>query len=480
MYQKVPAIDGGGMGMGASHHLLEDRQAMKIAKTSIPAAFALAATALSALVQTASASSLPVPRAEGWLVKSYDQVAAPAASKSNQSEVVALKTIVAKRSAEDIDRFHWWAAGGPAHRWNEIILNETQEGFVTVPFATRHLALFHAALDDAIAAARHHSKAKTRGEPARVDAALKASDPSAAASVSEHAAAAAAAADVLGYLFPSRAAHFSAKAEEAIQARLLAGAELPHEVAAGRAIGQSVAALAIARGKADGSDVKWSGSVPQGDGYWKGTNPAAPQAANWQTWVLASPSEFRPAPPPAFDSEQTKAALSELKNFTRTPKSNHRATYWEVHGGARVHNLWNDIARTKLLETGASPATASRVLAALNIALSDAGIACWDAKYTYWYIRPPQLDSELKPLFPPPGHPSYPAAHGCFSTAAATVLAGVFTLDRGQMLALGKEAAEARVWAGIHYRFDIDAGQELGRKVGERALERAFAAPRTN
>ncbi len=59
------------------------------------------------------------------------------------------------------------------------------------------------------------------------------------------------------------------------------------------------------------------------------------------------------------------------------------------------------------------------------------------------------------------------------------MLAGAFQHDRDQLLALGKEAAEARIWAGIHYRFDIDAGQEIGRKVGERALERAFAA-RTN
>ena len=106
--------------------------------------------------------------------------------------------------------------------------------------------------------------------------------------------------------------------------------------------------------------------------------------------------------------------------------------------------------------------------------------ACWDAKYAYWYIRPPQLDAELKSLFPPPNHPSYPAAHGCYSTAAATVLAGVFPQDRERLLALGKEAAEARIWAGIHYRFDIDAGQEIGRKVGEKALERAFSAARSD
>ena len=127
----------------------------------------------------------------------------------------------------------------------------------------------------------------------------------------------------------------------------------------------------------------------------------------------------------------------------------------------------------------ASPAIAGRVLAALNIAIADAGVACWEAKYTYWYIRPPQLDAELKTVFAAPNHPSYPAAHGCFSTAGATVLAGTFQQDREKMLTIGREAAEARTWAGIHYRFDIDAGQEMGRKVGERALDRAFVA-RTN
>jgi membrane-associated phospholipid phosphatase len=86
------------------------------------------------------------------------------------------------------------------------------------------------------------------------------------------------------------------------------------------------------------------------------------------------------------------------------------------------------------------------------------------------------VDPELKTVFPAPNHPSYPAAHGCFSTAAAVVLAGVFPQDRARLLALGKEAAEARVWAGIHYRFDIDAGQEIGRKVAEKTLERSFGA----
>jgi membrane-associated phospholipid phosphatase len=129
----------------------------------------------------------------------------------------------------------------------------------------------------------------------------------------------------------------------------------------------------------------------------------------------------------------------------------------------------------KLLESGRAVQDGARILAALNIAMADAGTACWDAKYAFWFVRPPQLDAELKSLFPPPNHPSFPAAHGCYSTAAATVLADVFPQDKERLLALAKEAAEARVWAGIHYRFDIDAGQELGRKVGEKVLSRMLA-----
>ena len=438
------------------------------------AAAAIAAILLASPAHAADESGIPAARAEGWLVQSYGQIAIAAAPKNNAEERAALKAITAKRTADDLARFRWWATGGSVHRWNEVMLDELQEGFVTLPLAARHLALFHAALDDAVAVARHNARA---ARPATVDVAL--SGPGAKpTSPSEHAAAAAAAAEILAYFFPARAALIAARAEEAMQVRLRAGVEFPAEIAAGRTIGQKIAALAIARGKADRSDAKWSGNGPEGPGKWKGTNPIAPLAGTWQTWVLAQANEFRPPAPPAFDSEQIKADLNELKTFARTPKSNHRATYWEVHGGARAHTLWNEIARTKLLEHGASAQASSRVLAAVNIALADVGTACWEAKYTYWHIRPAQLDAELKTVFPAPNHPSYPAAHGCYSTAAATVIAAMFPHERDRVLALGKEAAEARVWAGIHYRTDINAGQELGRKVAERTLERAFG-PRT-
>lgn len=444
-----------------------------IAGTVAVAFAAVAAISHSPTVRASDGATAAVPRPDGWVVKSIQQFDAPAPLKSVAKEQAALKALVAKRTPGDLARFQWWATGGPVYRWNEILLDEMQEAFVTLPLAARHLALFHAALDDAVAIAESQRRMPARADHVAADAAIK-SAPN-AVNPSAYAAAAAAAADVLAYLFPERAAIHAARAEEAIQTRLVAAVELPSDVAAGRAIGQRVAALAIARGRSDGSDAKWTGSVPEGAGKWKGANPIAPLAPTWQPWVLAHAAEFRPSAPPSVDSDAVQTALNELKTFARTPKTNHRAIYWEVHGGARAHTLWNEIARTKLLEQGAPPAMASRVLAALNIAFSDAGIACWDAKYAYWYIRPSQFDSELRPLFPPPSHPSYPAAHGCFSTAAATVLAHVFPQDRERLLALGREAAEARIWAGIHYRFDIDAGQELGRKVAQKTIVRAFA-----
>jgi membrane-associated phospholipid phosphatase len=417
------------------------------------------------------------PHSQGWLVSSPSEIKI-AAPPDAAAELAELKAIVAKRSDADLMRLRWWEAGGPTYRWNELALAAMLEDFVTLPLAARHLALLHAAMDDAVAIAWANKRAFRRPRPGELDPSLAPAlgtvkGPSYPSDV---AAAATAASDVLGYLLPARAQAFSAQAEEAMQSRLQAGVEYPSDVAAGREIGRKVAALAIARGKADGSDGKWTGSVPQGPGRWQGTAPIGATTPTWQPWVLARAEEFRPPAPPAFDADQTKADLAELKSFARAPRTNHRAIYWEVFGGARAHVLWNEIARLKLLEYGEvfdAPA-AARALAALNIAFADACVACWDAKLAYWHIRPSQLDADLKPLFAPPNHPSYPAAHGCLSTAAAVVLARVFPADRERLLALGKEAAEARIWAGIHYRYDIDAGQELGRKVADKTLARAF------
>ena len=88
-------------------------------------------------------------------------------------------------------------------------------------------------------------------------------------------------------------------------------------------------------------------------------------------------------------------------------------------------------------------------------------------------IRPFQLDPDVKPLFPTPNHPSYPAAHGCSSTAEAVILGYLFPRDAAPLAALAEEANESRMWAGIHYRSDIVAGAALGRAVVEKVIGRA-------
>ncbi len=420
-------------------------------------------------------------RDRGWLVESvsalHDGKPAPKPSRADSRELAA---IVARRSTDDIERARWWDAAAPAYRWNQIAVEEMLDAFVTTTPAIRSLALLHTAIDDAMAAAAT-MKASHRGQrpdPLDRSAGIASRTPAPSSSASGHAAAATAAADVLGHLMPASAMTFQARAEEAMQGRLLAGMDSAGQVAAGRGIGRKAAALAIERAKSDGFDAKWSGSVPQGPGCWKSSTaaPIAPLAGTWKPWVLERSDDVRPPAPPAADSETVKAALAELKNIERTPAAIHRAVYWELFGGARAYALWNETARTKLLEHRLiyDAASAARILATLNVAYHDATIACFEAKYAYWFIRPSQLDADLKTIFPAPNHPSYPAAHACLSTAAATVLARVFPSDATRLLAMADEAGASRLWAGIHYRFDVEAGATLGRKVADKALKRAF------
>ncbi len=96
------------------------------------------------------------------------------------------------------------------------------------------------------------------------------------------------------------------------------------------ALGRQVAVLVIARGKSDGTDAKWTGSVPTGPGKWTGTNPILPMAGTWKPWVLSLPGEFRPGPPVAYDSSEKVAELAEIKSFPRTPQTNNEALFWEA------------------------------------------------------------------------------------------------------------------------------------------------------
>lgn len=370
--------------------------------------------------------------------------------------------------------------GGTSYRWNQVAVEEALRANLNANLASRRLALLHTALADAMVAAWDSKYAHNRPRPAVSDPAWQTAvaTPPSPSYPDEHAVAGAAAAAVLGEVFPQRAAEFTRLAEEAGRLHLLAGVAYPSDVAAGAELGRQVAAVALERGRRDRSDQPWTGSVPTGPGLWSGTNPVLPQAGTWVPWLLTSGSEFRPAPPAAHDSPERAAEMAGLRAFQRTPKTNSDASFWEyAAGGLRNYQYWNAHVGRLMLEYGqaANAPRVARAYALAQAAFYDAGVACWDAKYAYWTIRPFQLDRDFRTVVPTPNHPSYPAAHTCYSMTSALVLGHLFPRDAAALAALARESGDSRVWAGIHYPSDVVAAQQIAVGVAGRAIERARA-----
>jgi hypothetical protein len=126
-------------------------------------------------------------------------------------------------------------------------------------------------------------------------------------------------------------------------------------------------------------------------------------------------------------------------------------------------------------KTDQNPPRAARVYALVGAVLYDAFIASNDGKFAYWYLRSHQLDPEIKPLFPVPNFPGYPSNNSTLSTARCEVLAYLFPTRAEFIRKVGKEAGDSRIWAGIHYEMDNQAGVELGKAVAQKFVEWAKA-----
>jgi membrane-associated phospholipid phosphatase len=192
-----------------------------------------------------------------------------------------------------------------------------------------------------------------------------------------------------------------------------------------------------------------------------------------RAWLLDSASQFRPGPPPAYGSPIFQAALEEVRRVARerTPEQTGIAQRWNA---ADPWARWNETASAALLRHRVSNAEAARVLAVLNVAASDAVIACFEAKYYYWTIRPSQADTTLvlADSVTLPNFPSYPSGHACSAGAFDAVLGHFLPQDRAEFTRIAEEQAMSRLYGGIHYRFDNDGGLALGRVVARHAVER--------
>lgn len=458
----------------------------RTATAAILAVIVVMAAAGSAGAQpSASASERIEPRAgtwRTWVLSSGSQfrLPPPPDAAATGGELDGLRRMVAARDTEARERIGWWDAVAPSYRWNQVAVEEALRANISTSIASRRLALLHTALADAMVAAWDSKYAHNRSRPAGADPTFQAaiSTPASPSYPDEHAVAGAVAAAVLAELYPQRAAEFNRLAEEAGRMRLLAGVAFPSDVAAGTELGRQVAAVALERGRRDRSDQPWTGTVPGAPGLWNGSSPVLPQAGTWLPWLLSAGDEFRPAPPAAHDSPERAAEMNHLRTFQRSPAMNSVALFWEVGaGGGRAYQYWNGHLGRLLLEHGqsANAPRAARAYALFHAAFYDAGVACWDAKYTYWTIRPFQLDPAFRTVFPTPSHPSYPAAHTCFGMTSALMLGHLFPRDAAAMAELGGEAGESRIWAGVHYPSDVAAGRQIAERVTTRAIERARA-----
>ena len=328
--------------------------------------------------------------------------------------------------------------------WNRTARERIAARAVSSPTTQiRILAYLSIAQHDAILAAEDARGEGTRPTPA--------------------AAAAGASLVVLTSFFPLDAALLDA-AREAERASASLPGEREADVASGESIGRAMGLRVLAYAATDNTTLTAKPANPGGPGAWTGVN-AAKGFYGARTFALASGDQFRPPPPPAFGSPEFDAALAEVRALSdgRTAAQLALAQEWAPRGGAYMNALADDlIARYPRTERDAA-----RLLALMNVAAFDVAVACFDAKLAYYLIRPSQADPAITLPIGLPNHPSYPSGHSCFTAAYATVLEREFPQERARLAALVEEAGLSRMYAGLHFRFDCTAGQELGRNVAD-------------
>jgi membrane-associated phospholipid phosphatase len=287
---------------------------------------------------------------------------------------------------------------------------------------------------------------------------------------SNHASAAAAAAGasliVLKSFFPLDAAFIDARIATQRAATPLPG-DGKQDFAAGETIGRAIGALVVAYAASDNTNLTPLPPNPGGAGNWTGTNPIHGLYGT-RTFALTSGNQFRPGPPPAFGSAEFNAALADIRALSDglTPAQLAIAQLWAPRGPAYM----NSVVAETIVAHHRNEREAARILAVANMAAFDVANACFDAKFAYYLIRPSQADPLINLPIGLPNHPSYPSGHSCITSAYGTVLAKVFPEETARFEAMVVEAGLSRNYGGLHYRFDCEVGQQLGRNVANWVL----------
>ena len=317
---------------------------------------------------------------------------------------------------------------------------------------------------------------------------------------SREAAAAVAGHAVLLALYPARKSGLDAMLAQSLEAV----AEGP---ARQRAVllGRKAAADLLALRAADGSDAAESWRpVTQPGVYIPTTIPVGSTVGGIQPWVMSSAAQFRPAPPPALTSEAWTRDLNEIRELgaadsrSRSAEQTLVGRFWFLTGSSTYNPIVRQVVQAKHLDLP----DCARAYALASMAAADSFTAVFEAKYHFNFWRPVTAirnadltgnpatprDARWLPLGETPMHPEYPCAHCISSSAVASVLAGLAGVEVGEEVGdisvtnaampgvtrrfnklseYRDEVANARIWAGFHYRFSTEAAKDMGRKIGE-------------
>lgn len=383
----------------------------------------------------------------------------------------------------------------PVLYWNSIVVSTVPAVPGGPPVQSRAAAMVNIAIFDAVNASLGKP---TSGYLSGV----------AAVGGDTRAAAAQAAHDVLVALNPGGQATY----DSALAASLNQVSDMSARTA-GAATGAAYAAAIIVNRSSDNfasAPASVTPYTPNGNVYdWRpiptGSTPALPGYGNVTPFLLDSGSEFRPGPPPSLTSAEYTAAYNDVMTLgsatsaVRTADQTAAALFWNQANGV----TWLKIGVEAASDNGLSTFQNAQLFALLSTAVGDAFIAGFDTKYTYDFWRPVTAiqnadldgnpltiaDATWASLIPAPNHPSYLSTHSIASGAGSTVLAallgneafcetlGAFSRCFNSFTEAADDAANSRLWGGIHFNFDNQAGLTAGRSVGAFALaDGAFGA----
>ena len=279
-------------------------------------------------------------------------------------------------------------------------------------------------------------------------------------------------------------------------------------ITVGGQVAQAVVALRANDGRGCTTTLTDLGLPAPGPGIWQ---PAPGMVLGlclpgMRPLALTSASQFRPDGPNSLSSQGYADDFDQVKDLgridsaTRTPEQTIVARFWTDHDIRQ----WNDGMLRLAAARGLDLVQTARMLAMAHVAGGDAMIACFDAKYHYWFWRPYQAiphadtdgnpatvaDPSWTPLGATPNFPEYPSAHACHSTAVVEALDSFFGTDKvpftldsrvthttreyERLHDIVKDVDWARVLVGFHFRNSDLQGSALGRKVGRYVVDHYF------